>query len=265
MKKIFYTAIILTALAISSCSHINEDDKKYVGKWQFCYTNDNPIKPIWKRQEVLFFTLDKNGEWSSGNNKGKWGYGYMEHNGKDFYLGFNEFKVLSVYASQIKDLTGKILEIEGVNVLDVAITYSYKDWGSFDHSTEGVTLTPNQQYSDCVHYYYVKTSDESSKILKYFEEEKIKNLFNDITKLLESNEPEDITLDGSSILNLEHIDKSLINKYKEAMYYGINIGRANDKHKRFLDLISGSSASVLDSKISIDSTTSNDNNNNSPE
>jgi hypothetical protein len=241
IKRFIYSicSILMFSVLIISCSRISDDAKKFAGEWKFCLTNDNEQDPFWEKDKVLTFSLKENGEWVLGMDKGKGKWGKKAKNiGEVCDLDFGKWEVSSPHANQIENLTASIIEVEGIKVLDFKVDFSYTGWGTFDHSTEGVTLTPNKNYNADVHYYFVKTLDENLKVIKHFEEEPIKKEFEKLTEILEVNRMEDISLDGYSLMSTQRqADTTTKNKYIDILNYGIKAGKASEKHHKLLDLI----------------------------
>ena len=232
-------SILSFSVLITSCSRISDDAEKYVGEWKFCHTNDDEQNPFWQKESVLTFLLKQNGDWILGMDKGHGQWGNNAKNiGKVCDLDFDESKVNSPHGNQIQYLSASIIELQGIKVLDFKVDFSYEGWGTFDHSTEGATVTSSKKYNANVHYYYVKTSDENLKLSKFFKEELFKEEFEIITKLLEENGLDnDFIWDGYSLDNLYSADKTFQNKWIDILNYGIKAGKANEKHHKLLKII----------------------------
>jgi hypothetical protein len=243
------SSILLLSVLTTSCRKISDDAEKFVGEWKFCYTNDNGEKPFWEKQNVLTISLKQNGEWILGKDagKGQWGEN-AKNSGEVCDLDFNKWKALSPYANQIENLTGKIIEIQGIKILEFKVEFSFKDYGIIDDPNYGATVTANKNYNSCRNYYFVKTDDENLKISNYFKEEE----FDKLTKLLEEERLEDIILDGVSIIGFKYADKTIQNRWIDILNYGIKTGKANEKHQTLLDIIkNGEFNPNLDSTASI--------------
>ena len=204
-------SILSFSVLITSCSRISDDAEKYVGEWKFCHTNDDEQNPFWQKESVLTFLLKQNGDWILGMDKGQGQWGNNAKNiGKVCDLDFDESKVNSPHGNQIQYLSASIIELQGIKVLDFKVDFSYEGWGTFDHSTEGATVTSSKKYNANVHYYYVKTSDENLKLSKFFKEELFKEEFEIIKKTNLDYKPKQEFYNNDIFPELDLINNSII-------------------------------------------------------
>ena len=229
-------------LLITSCNSISDDAEKFVGEWKFCYIDREPEQNnYWLEKDVQTISLKKNGKWILGNKdhcNGKWGNN-VKKLGEVYDLNFND--VDAIFSPDA--FIGRIIDIHGIKVLDFTLNYTTEGFGTFDHSTQGVTVTQNKKYYNSINYYFVKTDDENLKIREYFN---VEVLFNSITENLKTykvkrwtsgglNSAEgDIDFDYGGGTTFQKINK---NKWIDALNFGIKAGKANEKHKKLLEII----------------------------
>jgi hypothetical protein len=181
VSAISSTCILMLLLtSIYGCGGLKESEVKYIGDWEYCMKLKDWEEPMISYAENTVFSLKENGTWSYQKGEGNWGsedseptWGWWDKDYKNFSLNFRDVEVIiSNHADQMKGFNGSIVIIEGVELLRLAVDYTYAGWEHYVNKY-GKYDSYNTTETGTVNYFYVrKGTPEDVK-------EKVKSHFND--------------------------------------------------------------------------------------
>jgi hypothetical protein len=240
--------VILLSTVVFSCdsltkqdSTLSKQDSTYVGKWQFCYTDDSlewnsTPRTFWDLKTIGILNLRDNRTWDLGDNSGQWG-GASEFNNnfksEKYYLGFKfkDDKFIAYNVDVIKNIEAHAIKIENTDVIELTINYSYKDVGIINDPEKGAIQVPNMEYHLSVHYYFIRDKNDQPKILSHF----VNNI---VSENKSENSPSNIEQESQPLdeqINSENTSNSFTVLVDKAFFYK----ESNFKFKRKAYLIKG--------------------------
>ncbi len=240
MRNFYF--FIISIFFLISCKSLTKDDLKYVGDWQFIYTDDSLLwdnipRTFWDLKTINSLKLEKNRNWSLGYNSGTWGcakkidgYSSSDYN---LDLQFKDNKFIAYNASNINNIEAFVIKIENIDVIKITIKYSYRDIGLIDDPIKGAVQVPNMEYHSDVNYYFIRDINEKNKIINHF----LTKINNENQNSNSSSYNEQVNQFQDEQSDLESNVKSFIVKIDKAYFYK----ESNNKFKRKAYLIKGQS------------------------
>jgi hypothetical protein len=172
--------LFIVGSCFTSCSPVDDQEKKYAGTWKFCSKGVDFPEPMIDYAETSDLILNENGEWSFGGSSGKWGtkeevedFSFDRNN---FDLGFSDTEMsVSNHSNQYERTSAYIDMIEGVETLILHVEYSYDQNNFYQNSYGEVDNKISKGIGD-IEYYFVRSTDNDAC-------NKLKNAFGEAEKI----------------------------------------------------------------------------------
>ena len=172
--------LFLVGSCFTSCSPVDDQEKKFAGTWKFCSKGVDFPEPMIDYAETSDLILNENGEWSFGGSSGKWGtkeevedFSFDRNN---FDLGFSDTEMsVSNHSNQYERTSAYIDMIEGVETLILHVEYSYDQNNFYQNSYGEVDNKISKGIGD-IEYYFVRSTDNDAC-------NKLKNAFGEAEKI----------------------------------------------------------------------------------
>lgn len=153
-----------------------------MGEWKFFSKEDDFTEAMLSYAETNNVFLDKDGTWTLGNSKGKWGgdgddltWGSWKQDYKNLDLKFADYEVeISNHANQFDAIDGAICIVDGIEVLRVSVNYTY-DSNNFYENSFGETDSYTSQSIGSVTYLFLRkesAQEDLVKVQKHFKDKK---------------------------------------------------------------------------------------------
>lgn len=172
--------LFLVASCFTSCSPVDDQEKKFAGTWKFCSKGNDFPEPMIDYAETSDLILNENGEWSFGGSSGKWGtkeevedFSFDRNN---FDLGFSDIAMsVSNHRNQYSGTSAGIQMIDGIETLVLSIEYTFSRDNVYQQSNGEYGIEQTEE-KDNIIYYFVRSGDSDAC-------NKIKNSFSENEKI----------------------------------------------------------------------------------
>jgi hypothetical protein len=246
-KKLNYLIPILAiGTLFASCNSLSSTNKHFVGDWYLSYNTDKGEQPLFDINKMQVINLLEDGKWVLGENHGKWGEGKSSENSETilypYGLGFSESELHSKYVDQISSIDVQIIQLEGIEVIEFQVNYSYKGSG-WVRTEKADVSSENVEYHSNVKYYFVKNKSDIAKIVNHFKNEDNESKLNEISKQFENNSYEiqnyldSADLIHSIVRDFVLSDSNECSKVKNALIYASEKGALTEKQGLLLYII----------------------------
>lgn len=168
MRRYIFQIIFLFVVGSSftSCSPVDDQEKKYAGTWKFCSKGVDFPEPMIDYAETSDLILNENGEWSFGGSSGKWGTKEEVENfsfeRNHFDLGFSDTEMsVSNHRNQYSGTSAQIRMIGGIETLVLSIEYTFSRDNVYQQSNGEYGIEQTEE-KDNILYYFVRSGDSEA-------------------------------------------------------------------------------------------------------